>query len=123
MSKIFARCFSIYVTLEEVLTSAKPIAKVETSRFMPLPAEQRNYFHRICATWVAKSNRPFSMPEKDARFRTYIAAISGGRYFPPMTATVIKDIHALAIEPMTDIKVPLPCMSPPRLCYQNYFLF
>ena len=63
------------------------------------------------------------MPEKDTRFRTYIAAISGGRYSPPMTATVIKDIHALAIESLTDIKVRLPCMSPTRLCYQICFLF
>ena len=63
------------------------------------------------------------MLEKDTRFRTYIAAISGGRYSPPMTATVIKDIHALAIESLTDIKVRLPCMSPTRLCYQNVVFF
>jgi hypothetical protein len=40
-----------------------------------------------------------------------------------MTATVIKDIHALAIESLTDIKVRLPCMSPTRLCYQIFFSF
>jgi hypothetical protein len=63
------------------------------------------------------------MPEKDTRFRTYIAAISGGRYSPPITAKVIKDIHELSIESLTDIKVPLPCMSPTRLCYRIYFDF
>jgi hypothetical protein len=46
------------------------------------------------------------MPDKDTRFWTYIVAISGGRYSPPMTAAFIKDIHALAIESLTDIKVP-----------------
>jgi hypothetical protein len=63
------------------------------------------------------------MPEKDTRFRTYIAAISGGRYSPPMTATVIKDSHTLAIESLTDFKVRLPCVSPARLCYQFFFFF
>jgi hypothetical protein len=90
---------------------------------MPLPAEQRNYLHRVCATWVAKLNMPFSMPEKSIRFWTYIAAISGGRSSPLVTATVIKDIHALAIESLTDVKASLPCMSPPRVCYWNYFSF
>jgi hypothetical protein len=106
------------------LNPTSPKAKVETSRVVPLPAEERNSLHRICATRVAKPNRLFTMPEKIiVLFRTYIVDISRGRYSPPMTATVIKDIHALTIESLNDMKVPLPCMSPPRLCYQNYSLF
>jgi hypothetical protein len=40
-----------------------------------------------------------------------------------MTATVIKDIYALAIESLTDIKVPQPRMSSPRVCYRNCYFF
>jgi hypothetical protein len=58
---------------------------------------------------------------KRVSFSESIAAISGGRYSPPMTATIIKDIHVLANESLTEIKVPSPCVFPPRACCRNHF--
>ena len=68
----------------------------------PMSASRKRDLDLLFTKWVVKSTRPFNIGN-DPCLRQWIASLSGGRYKPPVPATVAKYMIELA----ADCKVAL----------------
>jgi hypothetical protein len=70
-----------------------------TAKFTPkVSADKKAEWDRQCARWLVKRSRPLSLCENDTEFREWISTITGGRYTPPVTSTVLHQLCHLSAE-------------------------